>query len=533
MVIETAQDILIVDCGLLFSDLDHFGVEYIVPQFQYLIDRKDKIRGIVLTHGHEDHIGAVPFAIKAGVRAPVYASPFTSKMVAERLGEHGVLDRTELKVFRLGDSFTVGGFHVKSVPVNHSIIEASALIIQTPLGKIIHTGDFRIDASPFYGKPLDLSAFRQAGDEGVLLLMSDSTNVERETHLPSEKTVLEKIEQLVAAAEGMIVISMFASNIGRVGQVLQIAKKMGRKVLASGRSMEQNLELAQEAGYLKDAASVLIGPDQFDDYKRSEIICLSTGSQGEARSALTRASVGEHKYMQLEKGDLVVMSSSFIPGNEKAIGRVINNLFKQGADVIYESIEEVHVSGHATRPELKQMLEAVRPRFFLPLHGEYRHLVHHARLAEEVGIGSKNVVVASNGDVLKLTREEFKKEGELTETRTLIESEIYQEMTRDILKERRKLAETGVVFALMTRDPEHGRIVAGPEIISRGLVKPEEEGWLVEEATKLVKKVVAGHYRDRDEVKDSLEETVRIELRRFFNANLGRKPTVVPLILDL
>lgn len=535
MVLEYADEIVIVDCGLLFSDLDHFGVEFIIPDFTYLRERKDKVKAFLITHGHEDHIGALAFALKAGIHAPIYASSFTSLMIRERLKEYSLGDQVDIRTFKMGEEFGFNHFKVKTVSVNHSIIDAAALIIDTPVGKVIHTGDFKMDPTPYFGKMIDLDAFAQAGDEGVLLLMSDSTNVERHEHTISESVIYQKFEQLFAAAEGLIVISMFASNVARMSQVLDLARKFGKKVAPAGRSMEQNIRLGVEAGYIKDAQSVLISPDRIGDYDRRDVIVLSTGSQGEHRSALIRIANGEHGQVKLEQGDLVLMSSKFIPGNEKAIGRMINSLFKQGAEVLYEAVHDIHTSGHATKPELKKMMELTRPKFFLPIHGEYRHLVHHSKLAEETNVKPENVLIAVNGDVLELTPNSFRITEKLEEPRVLVEGREGNDISKLILKERRQMGETGLVFSLMVRNAETQRIISGPEIISKGLANESREGFLVEEAKKVAQRIIIQY---EDELRQGLhrmdlQETIRVELRRFFNANTGKKPVVLPIILDL
>ncbi|MBI2711383.1 MAG: ribonuclease J, partial [Bdellovibrio sp.] len=393
----------------------------------------------------------------------------------------------------------------------------------------------KIDPTPFYGQGIDLDLFSKAGDEGVLLLLSDSTNVERHEHSMSEKIIYQKFEQLFAAAEGLTIVSMFASNVGRMGQVFELAQRLGKKVALSGRGMEQNVRLSMEAGFLKGAASHLIPLGDLEKYSRKDVIVLSTGSQGEYRSSLIRIAQNEHPIISLEQGDVVLMSSKFIPGNEKAIGRMINQLFKQGAEVLYEAVHDIHVSGHATRPELKEMLIRVRPRFFVPVHGEYRHLVHHSALAKECGVEPENVVLAVNGDVLEIDENSCVIAEHMEETRVLVEGREGNDISKLILKERRQLGEKGVVFSLMVRNAENGRIISGPEIISKGLAPQEREAQLILDAKKLVKKVVSNHEAAaRDHGPDSdLQETIRIELRRFFFNAIGKKPIVLPIILDL
>ncbi len=535
MVLEWEDEIVIVDCGLMFSDLDHFGVEFVIPDFTYLRERKDKVKAILLTHGHEDHIGAVPFLIKAGINAPIYASDFTVRMLTQKLGEYGLLSKNQIIPFKMGEKFKFKHFGFEPVSVNHSIVDAAALFIDTPLGKVIHTGDFKIDPTPFYGSMIDLDRFKRAGDEGVLLMLSDSTNVDRHTHSMSENRIYQNFEHLFAAAQGLTLVATFASNIARMGQVMELARKMGKHVALSGRGMEQNARLAQEAGYLKDASSVLIDLSEIKQYKRNDIIVLSTGSQAEQGSALTRVAYGEHKLLHLEAGDTVLMSSRYIPGNEKAIGRMINHLFRQGATVLYEAIHEIHASGHATRPELKQMIELCRPRFFMPIHGEYRHLIQHSVVADEAGVKPECVLVAVDGDVVEVSADRIELIDHFEEPRVLIEGRDGNDISKLVLKERKHLGEKGVVFALLIRNAESRRIVAGPEVISRGLVSESLEGWMIDEARNCAKRVVKRYSDNLNEhaVPFDLAEEVRVELRRFFNANLGKKPTVVPLILDV
>lgn len=535
MVLEYEDEIVVVDCGLLFSDLDHFGVEFVIPDFTYLKERKDKIKGFLITHGHEDHIGALPLAIKAGLHAPIYASSFTTLLIREKLKEHGLEDRVEIRTFKPEQVLDFKHFKVKTASVNHSIVDSMAFLIQTPVGQVIHTGDFKIDPTPFFGDKINLDLFSKAGDLGVLLLMSDSTNVERHEHSMSEQVIYQKFEHLFAAAEGLTIVSMFASNLGRMGQVFDLARKLDKKIALAGRTMEQNIRLGMEAGYIKDAERQIIRLDDLEGYPRNQVIVLSTGSQGEPRSALTRIAQGEHGQIQLQSGDLVLMSSKFIPGNEKAIGRMINHLFKQGAEVLYEAVHDIHVSGHATRPELKEMLQCVRPKFFIPIHGEYRHLVHHAALAKEAGVAPENVLIANNGDVVELTPTSCRVTERLEETRVLVEGREGNDISKLVLKDRRQMGEKGVVFSLMVRNAESRRIIAGPEIICRGLTHESREGWVIEEAKKIVQKVISDYdlaVGNRGPEMD-LQETIRVELRRFFNHNIGKKPVVLPIILDL
>jgi ribonuclease J len=535
MLIETDTSAIMIDCGLMFSDLDHFGVEFIIPNFANLLQKKDKIKAIFITHGHEDHIGALGFAIKAGIRAPIYASQFTTLMLRERLRESGLLDSISLNVLSAGAPTSAGDITVTAASVNHSIIDAFALFIDTPAGKIVHTGDFKLDASPYLGDVFAWNEFKKIGDEGVLLLLSDSTNVERDHHALQDEGIKENLEQLFAKAEGLILVSLFSSNVGRMANVFDLAKKMGKKIALTGRSMEQNVRLAHERGAIKLDSSAMISLDQIDHYDRNKVVVLSTGCQGEPRSALNRIAHAEHSQISVGEGDVIILSSSQIPGNEVAISKLINDLFRQGADVLYDAIEDVHTSGHATRPELKRMIEMIKPKFFIPIHGEYRHLVLHARLAEETNVKTENIMVVQNGEVVEITPESLQIIDEVKELRILLENRDGTEITRGLLKERRKLAELGVVFCLLSREKDSGRILSKPEVIARGLTNEAMEPYLIEEAVKVVENEIVEYKKDlRHGVIDpEFSEKIRVALRRFFDRNIGKKPTVIPMILDV
>lgn len=534
LVLEYADEIIVIDCGVLFGDLDHFGIDFIVPDFTYLLERKDKIRAFVITHGHEDHIGALPLAHRCGVQAPIYASSFTSKMIYERFRKYRLEDKVQINTFKTGEEISFKNFSFKAQSVNHSIIEAHAFFIRTPVGMVVHTGDFKIDPTPFYGSQIQLDQFAKMGDEGTLLLLSDSTNVERSGASCSDSIVYEKFEHFFKNSAGLTVISMFSSNIGRIGQVFELAKKMKKRVMVTGRSIDQNIDLAMEAGYLEAAAETIIQIEDMDSYPRKDLVLLSTGSQGEFRSALNRIANGEHGLIQLQEGDQVILSSKPIPGNEVDVSRVINKLFQQGANVLYEAIEEVHVSGHATKPELQQMIQKVRPRFFIPVHGEYRHLHHHAELARECGVAQKDALVVVNGDVVEVTPKHCKIVEHLDLRGTLIEGPSANELDREALKNRRKLAESGAVFSVLLKDQRKKKIRVEPEILLKGIAKANVEAWLVDEAKRRIDDVIAEEFGGSGDAisNEELAETVRIHLRRFFNENLNKKPFVIPIVLD-
>lgn len=535
MLIETESSAVMIDCGLMFSELDHFGVQFVIPNFAHLLTKKDKIKAIVVTHGHEDHIGALSFAIKAGVRAPIYASHFTSLMVRERLKESGYLESVAIHIMHPGSELTLGDLKITPVSVNHSIIDACALLIDTPIGKIVHTGDFKLDPSPHFGDVGEWNTFKKAGDEGVLLLLSDSTNVEREEHGHQDDEILERVEALFKRAEGLVIVSMFSSNVGRMANFFGLAKKLGKKVALTGRSMEQNVKLAMEKGLGSFDSNLMIPIDQLNQYDRNKVLVLSTGCQGEPRSALNRIAHVEHAQVKIGAGDMIIFSSSQIPGNEVSISKLINELFKSGAEVVYDAVEAVHTSGHATKPELKKMIEMVKPKFFIPVHGEYRHLVRHAELAVETGVDEQNVAVIQNGEVVELTPDGIQIVDEVTELRILVDGREGTEITKDLLRDRRRLAETGVVFCLMVREKDSGRILGRPEVLAKGLVNATLEPWLITEAGKVVDDIVRKYHQDlKQGVTDpNFEEEIRIQLRRFFEKNLGKKPTVVPYVLGV
>jgi ribonuclease J len=529
MLLEYENEILVVDCGLLFSDLDQFGVEFMIPDFTYLKARKEKLSAFLVTHGHEDHIGALVFAWKAGIHAPIYASHFTSLLIRERLKEYGLEDRVEVRIFRMGDRLSFRHFQVQTVSVNHSIVDSAAFFIETPVGRIVHTGDFKIDPTPFYGSKIDMDVFAQAGDEGTLLLLSDSTNVEKHTHSLSESVLYQRFEELFSESQGLTVVSMFASNVGRLGQIFELASKLDKKIALAGRSMEQNMRLGMEAGYLKGAQVISLADVQH--YPRKQVIVVSTGSQGESRSALIRMASGSHPHVRIESGDLVLMSSKLIPGNEKPISRMINQLFRQGASVLYDSVDEIHASGHATRAELKEMLEEVKPRYFIPIHGEYRHLVHHAALAREIGIPSDRVILAVNGDILELTQESCRIVDHLEEARVLIEGRDGKDVSKLLLRDRRQMGEKGMVFSLLVRNCQTGKVILGPEIFCRGLIHEKKQPELLKKARRVVQDTLSRYGSPSQEV--DLQENIRVALRRFFHRAIGRKPVVLSTVLDL
>lgn len=530
MVFEYEDEIIVADCGVMFSDLQMLGVDFVIPDMTYLKNRKEKIKGYVITHAHEDHIGALPYALK-NHPAPIYCTAFARKLIENKIKEHDL--QAVFHELKPGEQVSFKHFKVKPVPVNHSIIEALALFIETPHGMVVFTGDFKFDATPFYGKPLDSVPFKEAGDKGVLLLMSDSTNVERDGHSLSEKRIYHKFEELFQKSDGLTIISVFASNIARIGQVLEVAAKLKKKVAFMGFSMEQNSKAAYDLGYLPNLHEVVVPLDNIGDYERKDCIVLSTGSQGEYRSALVRLSNDEHRSLKIGPSDTVILSSKFIPGNEKAIGRMINSLFRLGADVLYESVADIHVSGHANAGELRAMLNLTRPKFFIPVHGEYRHLVKHRKLAVETNVKADHALIVENGHIIEVTPEKMVCIEKLEENRVLVEGSGGKDISKVIIKDRRKVAEAGIVFSVLIRNSVSGKIIGGPDIFSRGLFEPGQEKNLFEQAKSVVNKTLSRVDSVSKDKSVDVQEEIRIELRRFFNAKLGKKPVVLPIIVDV
>ncbi len=529
MAIEYQDEMLIVDCGLLFPDLEEFGIDYVIPAFDYILERREKLKAYIITHGHEDHMGALCFAFNHGLAAPVYTTEFASRLIRQRFDEWGLLDELEIKLMTPGKKVSFKHFQLEPCPVNHSIVEALAIAIDTPIGKILHTGDFKIDAEPYFGNTTDLNFFKKLGDEGVLLMLSDSTNVERHSDNPSEKTVHDNLLREFTRVQGMTIVTMFSSNVARVGQVFDIARKLGKKVVLAGRSVDQNVRFAGELKYIKKAEDIVVPIEAVDDHDRTKMIIIASGSQGEFRSALRRIAMGEHRYIRIQKGDEVLMSSRFIPGNELAINRVINELYRQGAEVLYESSHQIHTSGHASRPELERMLKAVRPKFFVPIHGEYRHLVHHGALARECGVAAKNVVVAINGSVMELSADALTVVEQREESGQLIDQS-GAIVPKEVLKQRRKLAENGMVVSAFGIDFEKGRLTLGPRVHSYGILQEEDGQFLSEEAVELVEDFIK---RNRGKLQPArLLEAIRIELRRYYFDQTGKRPVTIPVAID-
>ena len=485
-VIEYEDDIVIVDCGLGFPEDDMLGVDLVIPDITYLEKNKDKIRGLVITHGHEDHIGGIPYLLKQ-INVPIYATKLTVGLISNKLEEHNLLRSTKMKEVRPGQTITLGSMKVEFIKITHSIPDACALAIHTPVGTIVHTGDFKIDYTPIDGEVIDLGRLAAIGNKGVLALMSDSTNAERKGYTMSESTVGEVLDKLFVNCTKRIVVATFSSNVHRVQQIVNSAVKYNRKVAICGRSMCNMIETARKLGYIDVPDNVFIDIDSIKSYPDDRLVIITTGSQGEPMSALTRMASGEHKKVQITPNDLIIISANPIPGNEKYISKVIDDLMAIGAEVIYNALQDIHVSGHACQEEQKLMLTLVKPKYFIPVHGEYRQLIAHAETAKTLGISSENIFLTENGKVLELNENEAKFTGHVTSGKVLVDGLGVGDVGNIVLKDRQKLSQDGLITVVITLDSRSGRIIAGPDVISRGFVYVRESENLMEDIKKLLR----------------------------------------------
>jgi ribonuclease J len=531
-VFEYGDDIIVVDCGLMFPEPHMLGIDLVIPDISYLLERADRVRGIFLTHGHEDHIGALPFVLP-DLAPPVYGTALTLGFVREKLKEYDLDKSTDLRVVKPRDKVAAGVFEVEFLRVAHSIVDGCGLAIRSPQGVVIHTGDFKIDQTPVDGELTDLVSFARYGEEGVLALMADSTNVEREGYTLSEKLVGDAFDDIFPKCTGRIIVAAFSSNIHRVQQVVEAAARCGRKVLLNGRSMLANVRIARELGYLRISDEVLFELKELPRLPKEEVCMITTGSQGEPMSALTRIAMDDHKQIKLERGDTVILSSRFIPGNEKTISDLINHLYRRGAEVFHEKVSEVHVSGHASQEELKLMLNLVRPRFFIPVHGEYRHLVKHAQLAQRVGITKERCILAVNGEVIAFTEKGCEIAGTVETGRVFVDGKGIGDVGEVVLKDRKHLSEDGMVVVIIAINQATGEVIYGPDIVSRGFVFEDESQQYLDEAKKVVLDTLALHNVEVRGDWSEVKQEVRRILRRFFNKTIERRPVILPLILEM
>ena len=522
---------IMIDAGLMFPDDRHPGVDYIIPDFNMLVDKPDWLKGIFLTHGHEDHIGAIPYLLQR-LDVPVYGTKLTLGFVKAKLEEFKLPFSPRLIEVDPKNKVILGPFEVEFIRVTHSIVDGCGLAITTPKGVVLHTGDFKIDPTPIDGVPIDLNRFADYGTKGVLLFMSDSTNVEREGYTLSEKVVGEEFDKIFPTAKKRIIVACFASNIHRVQQVIDAARKVGRKVCIMGRSMIRNTQVARDLGFMNIPAGILVQPDALKGLSPEEVVIITTGSQGEPMSSVTRMAMGEHKDISLRPGDLVLLSARTIPGNERAISNIINMLYRKGAEVLYEAVSEIHVSGHACREEQKIMLALVKPKYFIPVHGEYRHLVLHARLAQEVGVKYANTFIMENGEKWILEEGEPRLEKSGAGGTILVDGKHFADVGDVVLRDRRHLSQDGVVVALLTVDTAKCQMISGPDLVTRGFSEtlPEE---LMAEAKEVIRKVIQEEIRGEVTDWESVKDAIRKSLQRFFSQKSSRRPMILPVIMEI
>ena len=531
-VLEYRSDIIVIDVGSIFPTEDLPGVDLVIPDTAYLQQNKDKIRGYFITHGHEDHIGAVPYVLR-NVPAPVYGTRLTLALCEHKLKEHRLMGVAPLNVVSAGDVVKAGCFTVEFIHVNHSIPDACALAIHTPVGTIVHTGDFKVDYTPLADTPIDLGRLAALGNEGVLALMCDSTNVERQGYTMSEQKVAATFNQQMARATGRVIIAMFASNVNRIQAVVDSSVRYGRKVCLIGRSMVNVSKIAAQLGYLKIPEGKLITTDELDRYPDNQITVITTGSQGEPMSGLSRMAFAEHRKLEIRESDMVIISANPIPGNEKSVSRVINQLIRIGADVIYEALAEVHVSGHARQEELKLIHSLVKPKFFIPVHGEYRHLHHHANLARELGMADDNIMMVEIGDVIELDRDSINVTGVAPSGNVLIDGLGIGDVGAVVLRDRKHLSEDGLLIVVMGLDHDLGTVVSGPDIISRGFVYVRESDALVEGAREAALRAIEAFGPIDATDWNRLKNDVRESVQRYIFDAIKRNPMILPIIVEI
>ena len=530
-VFRYGDDMILIDAGLMFPEDDMLGIDLVIPDITYLVENKDKIKGIFLTHGHEDHIGALPYVMKQ-IDCPVYGTALTLGILQGRLKENGV-GNENLHVVKPGDKINAGAFKLDFIRVNHSIPDAVAIAITTPIGVIIHTGDFKIDHTPVDGQVMEFNKFAEYGDRGVLCLLADSTNAERPGFTPSEKMVGQTFDEEFRYAKHRIIVATFSSNVHRIQQVIDTAVKYDRKVAVIGRSMVNVVNIAKELGYLKVPEGVLIDIDETHNYTPEKVVIITTGSQGEPMSALTRMAMNDHKKVDIMPGDTVIISATPIPGNEKLVSRTIDHLYKLGADVIYEKSNGVHVSGHASQEEIKMMHNLVRPRFFMPVHGEYRHLVKHANLAKALGMPTDHIVIGENGSVIELTKSSITINGKVPAGKVLVDGLGVGDVGNIVLRDRRQLSQDGIMIVVVTIDKESCHVVSGPDIVSRGFVYVREAEDLMDEAREKVQAALDRCEENNVSEWSAIKSTVRDSLGRFLFERTRRRPMILPIIMEI
>jgi ribonuclease J len=530
-VMEYGGDMVIIDAGLMFPEEDMPGIDFVIPDFTYVLENREKVRGIILSHGHEDHTGALPFLLKE-LQVPVYGTPLTIGLVKDKLREHK-LEHIELNAVRPRDVVALGVFEIQFIRVTHSIVDGVGFGIKTPAGLVVHTGDFKLDPTPVDGQLMDFHKFSEYGEKGTILLLSDSTNAEKGGFTFSEKEVRRAFEDIFSEARGRIIIATFASNIHRIQQVINVAAMFGRKVIISGKSLVANAQIALDLGYLSIPPDTWVRLEDLTRLNDNEVVLITTGSQGEPMSVLSRIATDEHKSIKIKEGDVVILSAKMIPGNEQAIGRIINHLFRRGADVIYEKVSEIHVSGHASKEELKLMLNLVRPKHFVPVHGEFRHKVYHARLAEKTGIPRENIFLLDNGDVLEISEGSASRGGKVTAGRVYVDGKGVGDVEDMVLRDRRRLAHDGIVLILIGIEKLTGTIVSGPDIMSRGFVFEDASQDVINDVRELVYTSMRELESEVIADKTLIQAKIRSVLKKYLRNTMDRKPMIMPIIFEV
>jgi ribonuclease J len=528
--IKYGEDIIVIDAGMMFPEDELLGVDIVIPDITYLLENREQVKGIILTHGHEDHIGALPYILKE-LNIPIYGTRLTLGLLEGKLKEHQVT--ADLNVVKPRDVLKLEPFKIEFIRVSHSIADAVAVAVHTPIGTVLHTGDFKIDMTPVDGDPIDFHKFASLGEHGVLVMLSDSTNVERPGYTLSERSVGETLDETFRMAKSRIIMASFASNVHRVQQALWAAAKYNRKVAVVGRSLANVVSIASEMGYLKIPKNTLIDIDEVSQVPGNRVVILTTGSQGEPMSGLTRMAQSEHKQIQIIPGDTIIISANPIPGNEKSVARTIDHLFKLGADVIYESVAGIHVSGHASQEELKLMINLVKPKYFIPVHGEYRMLYKHARLAEQMGIPPENIFVGENGQVFEFTKKKGQIAGRVHAGRVLVDGLGVGDVGNVVLRDRKQLSQDGIFIITLTIDKASGTVVAGPDVVSRGFVYVKESEKLMDDAREKIKEVLAKADAEKSKDWANIKSSIRDTLSRFLYEKTKRKPMIIPIISEI
>lgn len=529
--LEYDDQILIIDCGLSFPEDEMYGIDIVIPDFSYVVENREKIVGMVITHGHEDHIGAIPYLLKK-IKLPIYGTKLTLGLVENKLKEHRI--KGDLRTIKAGDKIKLGCFNIETIRTTHSIADSICLAIDTPAGMIFHTGDFKIDYTPVDGEPIDFCRLAELGKKGVTLMMCDSTNSIRPGYTASEKVVGQTIENIFRTSNSRIIIATFSSNVHRVQRIIENAVKMGRKVAISGRSMENVVALALELGYLDIPAGTLVDLKMTRDIPDNKLVIITTGSQGEPMSALARIASGDHKAVKLKKGDMVILSSTPVPGNEKTVSNVVNKLFEKGAEVIYSDIADIHVSGHACQEELKLIHSLIKPKFFMPVHGEYRHLIQHKRIAEGLGMKKENIFILENGDVLNVTKRKAEIERQQVEADAILVDGLgVGDVGNIVLRDRKLLSESGLIIVVAAIDKATQTVVSGPDIISRGFVYVRENEHLMEEARKVAEEALEKCQRRKIKDWNNMKSQVRDSLSSYIYDRTKRSPIILPVFLEV